>query len=329
MYRVSVLVKNLDSNSEELNFAKFKLKKITEDDDDLFQKARNVLFPGKADKCDYIYERNYTAIGSNLLSIIIKDIEDALFLLRLFKVGDLGFLSPCIHKPDGTLLRQFPYRIMTDICPFIEYEIQDDECSKFDNFVSNIMSQNNQQSWNSPWFQTARRFFLYGSSKEFNPIHNDVDRIVDYMVTMESILVPESNFIGSRLRKRAASLLRRYNICQGETEDLLKSFYNLRSKIVHGDIIFSKKNNNILDKSNVRKFEKIIRDIIIISILAMPEDDNNRKKYLKNLFDINDDDRAKKIKEDFRAIKDTEKRNEVSDFITKHIGKPLRSKTEN
>ena len=54
MYKVSVLVKNLDSNSDELMFAKFRLKKIAEDDDDLFQKARNFLFPGKADKSDYI-----------------------------------------------------------------------------------------------------------------------------------------------------------------------------------------------------------------------------------------------------------------------------------
>jgi len=53
---------------------------------------------------------------------------------------------------------------------------------------------------------------------EYNPKHNEVDRIVDYMTALEAILVPERDgIIGRRLRERAVSLLKNQNLVSDDT----------------------------------------------------------------------------------------------------------------
>jgi hypothetical protein len=315
MYTAFVLVKNIDSDCDELNFSNFKLKEIQQDDDDFFKEARNSLFPGShADKGDWIYERCYQDTIANLVNTISNDIENILFLLRLFKVGDLVFLAPCIKKPDGTLLRQLPYRVMSDISPSQNYQLQAQECSQFDEFATKISSQKN---WESAWFQTARRFFLYGSSKEFNPRHNLIDRIVDYMIVMESILVPEKDFVGRRLRERSISLLNDFNPDQNDPKLLLRDFYEIRSRIVHGDNISS--NSNVLHR-NV-EFENIVRKVIIEAIKTFPEDDSERMDFLKQLFDVCDGDKATQVYQDFCSIKETAEKKRCFDLISKRLQK--------
>ena len=110
------------------------------------------------------------------------------------------------------------------------YKFESDECLSFDSFTSDILSGSN---WSSSWFKTARRFFLYGGGKEYNPRHDSVDRIVDYITVLETILVPEKDFVGRRLRDRAAVLLKKYDYVS-EVRDLLKQFYSVRSTVVHG-----------------------------------------------------------------------------------------------
>jgi hypothetical protein len=83
---------------------------------------------------DWIYESSYNNIDHRSLHKIPIDVENTLLLLRLFKVGDLSFIKHCIKEPDDNMLRQFPYRVMSDIHPFREYEIQNYECAEFDKF---------------------------------------------------------------------------------------------------------------------------------------------------------------------------------------------------
>jgi hypothetical protein len=307
MFTAFALVKNLTSDSSELVFSHFKLYEIQFGDIDALGRAHKLFSVGVPHYGDWIYERSY----ENQLEKSLNDIEYTLFLLRLFKVGDLVFIRPCIEEQNGNLLRQLPYRIMSDIHNFHEYELNTAECCHFDKFYAEILPQKN---WDSTWFQTARRFFLYGSSKEFNPTHNELDRIVDYIIAIESILVPEGDFIGRRLRERTASLL---DIQNKETIEIIRGFYNLRSKIVHGDSITSK--NDFLVKYNVERFEEIIRNVITNSLKSLPDNDRKRKEYLKNLFDVNDYDRGKKVVEDFRAIKDQTEQKKVFDIISKHF----------
>jgi hypothetical protein len=302
-----VLVKNLTSDSSELIFSEFKIYEIQYGDTDALERAHKLFSVGIPLYGDWVYERSYKNI-TNHTERILYDIEDTLFLLRLFKTGDVVFVRPCIKEQNGNLLRQLPYRVMSDIHAFEEYELQTTECFQFDEFTAKIKSQKN---WSSTWFKTARRFFLYGSSKEFNPTHNEVDRIVDYMIAIESILIPESDFIGRRLRERAASLLKNRDFNENETKLILNNFYKIRSKIVHGDNISS--NTETLERINVIRFEEIIRKVISQSIQILPENDKNRNEFLKGLFDISDDDRADKVINDFGAIKNKYKKKKVFD----------------
>lgn len=313
MYTAFVLVKNLTSNSNELNFSEFKLTKIRYGDVDALKKAQAVFSVGIPLYDDWIYERHYNNVKAHPLEIIPIDVEDILFLLRLFKLGDLVFVKHCVREEDGNMLRQLPYRVMSDIHPFCEYELRQAECSTFDEFASEIMSQKN---WGETWFKTARRFFLYGSSKEFNPKIKEVDRIVDYMIALESILVPEKDFVGRRLRERAVSLMNSIN--HNDTNRLLNYFYDIRSTIVHGGDISSVK-NGILDK--YIEFESIVRKVIIEAVNALPEDEANRKAFLKQLFDVCDGDRATKVHQDFCAIKDTNETKRCFDLISKRLTK--------
>lgn len=308
MSTVKALVKNLESNSDELNFSNFRLKKIQQDDDDAREQAKTLFPSGDPDFDDWIFERTYNDEKANWGN----DIEETLFLLRLFKVGDIVFLQP--REIDGKNRRQSPYRITSDIDPFHIYTLEDNECSQFDQFAMGMKSQKN---WGATWFQTARRFFLYGSSKEFNPLHSEVDRIVDYIVAMESILVPESDFIKRRLKERAVSLLNGSIIDQHGAKSLIGKFYDLRSRIVHGDNVLSL-NNNILDKSIEFKFENILREIIKKAVKLLPEE-GDRKAFLEGLFDVSDQIRAEKISNDFRTIKDANEKRKCFDLISKFM----------
>ncbi len=180
MYTTFVLVKNLTSSSSEIKFSEFRMHEIQYGDTEALARAHKLFSVGIPLYGDWIYERSYHN-SIDEMNKTLNDIEDTLFLLRLFKIGDLVFIRPCIKEQDGNLLRQLPYRIMSDIHAYQDYNFDQSECNEFDKFAIEMISRKN---WSSNWFQTARRFFLYGSSKEFNPIHNEIDRIVDFIISI-------------------------------------------------------------------------------------------------------------------------------------------------
>jgi hypothetical protein len=110
-------------------------------------------------------------------------------------------------------------------------------------------------------------------------------------------------------------------INHNDTNRLLNKFYDIRSTIVHGGDISSDK-KSILDKSI--EFESIVRKVIIEAINVLPEDEENRKAFLKHIFDVCDGDRATKVHQDFCAIKDTNEKKRCVDLISKRV-----TKTEN
>lgn len=271
------LVRNLISNSEVLHFSNFKLAKIGASHDYDLQRAQH-LFPKESPLYkDWIYARAYD--DSDGWDRIPFELEDALLLLRLFKTGDLFFLQPCIEGNNGSLSCQQQYPAMVYTTTTHSYKIDPKECSEFDKFASELLSQSN---WSSSWFKIARRSFLYGGGKEYNPGHNQVDRIVDYMTAMESILVPEKNLLKKRLMERAVELLKSTDLDFDDTRVLLSEFYNIRSKVVHGNSIIPFKDTVL--KRNM-DFEAVVRNIIVEAVKRIPSDDNSRKGFLKQLFD--------------------------------------------
>ncbi len=307
-----VLVKNLRSNADELIFADFKFVNIRSSLDYDLKRALQ-LFPKAWPRHeDWIYIQGYE--DKNYFEKIPFDIEDTLLLFRLFKAGDLVFLQPCIENERGELSCQLPYRVMANVHSAHKYELQSEECNGFEEFARKIKPLRN---WSSVWFQTARRFFLYGGGKEYRPHHYEVDRIVDYLTALESVLVPERDgFIGQRLRERAVLLLGLNEVDGYNTKKLFKDFYDVRSTIVHGSDISSIKQDIL--KKNI-ELEAVLREILVQALLVLPEGENDRVAYLKELFDLTDEDLAKKVFSDFCKIKSDNEKSKCSERIANYV----------
>jgi len=91
-------------------------------------------------------------------------VENTLFLLKLFKPGDLLVVHPCIETEDRKTHKQLPYRVMQYVHSTQMYHSEAEECEKFSAFAKEI---NSYKNFTSSWFQTARRFFLFGGTKEY------------------------------------------------------------------------------------------------------------------------------------------------------------------
>jgi hypothetical protein len=307
-----VLVKNLRSKANELIFADFALYKIRSNWEYDLNRSQQLFPKAWPLNQDWIYIRKYE--NDNYWDTIPYDVEDTLLLFRLFKPGDLVFLQPCIENEKKELSCQLPYRAMANVRSANKYDLQPEDCTNFDKFAYEIKSLRN---WSSVWFQTARRFFLYGGGKEFRPKHHQVDRIVDYFTALESILVSERDgFIGRRLRERATLLLDLKESDLDNTKRLLRDFYNVRSTIVHGSDISSIKIETLKKDFDL---EEVVRQIILKALRVLPEGENERMSYLKSLFDVNDEDRAEQVFSDFCKIKDTNKKNKWTERIANRV----------
>lgn len=303
------LVKKLNSSSDELIFKNFRLSKIGRGDNSALREAQRLFSKTWPLYGDWIYKRQYE--DSDDLERIPFDVEDTLLLLRLYKTGDIFFVQPCVEEPDGNLSCQLPYPVMVYTTSTVKYEIDLDECPDFDAFASEMVLQKN---WSSNWFKIARRFFLYGGGKEYNPAHDQIDRVVDYMTALEATLVPESDFVGRRLRERAVKLTNSIEL--SAQKRLLRDFYNIRSTIVHGSKIGPKHMDAL---KNIADFETIVRNVIVSALKDIPGSEDERKIFLEQLFPICDQTRAEQVFNEFCKIKDESEKGNCFKRISKRI----------
>jgi hypothetical protein len=233
MFKALALVRNLDAHAQSLDFGDFSINLVGSRSTEL----REVLSYAEVNPDDWIFEKSYAFLPpgspSSPVGAIPNDIEDILLLLRLYQVSDISFIKLAITLPSGDNNFQIPYRAMNDLNSYsrLRFNIEPSECNLWTAFADGIRES---PSWRSDWFGVARRFFLYGGAKEFNPKWDDVDRILDYATALESTLVPEKDYNTQRISRRAAALIATDPL---QTEDIRKfvtKFYDIRSRIVHG-----------------------------------------------------------------------------------------------
>lgn len=283
MYTAYALVKFIHSSDSELHFRDFRLRQLSSSGD---ISDATTLFPGvRISGTEWLYERIYqdseVARGAVGFGRIPGDIEDTLLLLRLFRPGDIGFTRHSIRDPSGQLSFQFQQRIAADISTSSFFELSQAECESWDTFKSELTSS---QSWQSQWFATARRFFLYGGAKEFNREWDEVDRVVDYMIALEAALVPEHGFgIGQRLRRRAISLLGLRDEAARDANRILSDFYGVRSTLVHGSTLGNQHRNALC---LMGQFEQLVRQILVAALRQIPSDEESRKQRLAEWYDV-------------------------------------------
>ncbi|MFN0105616.1 MAG: hypothetical protein ACKV2U_26460 [Bryobacteraceae bacterium] len=309
-YTAEVVVTNLDivapSNSANGRMLDCKSFTLTEGHA-LDLSKESARFKVSVEQQDWILAKRYPgsesyAIGPDDHSgvqAISRDIEEMLFLLRLFDTGEVAFSSVVITKPDGTSLLQLPHRIVNGSALFRDplTQLTDEELNEFDAFSNHMKAS---RSWNSDWYQTAKRFFLYGTSKDFDPQRLEVDRVVDYATVLEAILVPESDLLGKRVRERCAALLTSYN--PDDIKALLKEFYDIRSKIVHGEPL----SKDLLKwlSTHHENIEAVVRSVLIEAVEVLPADRQQWKAAVKKLFEPTDKDREQSILQDLMRLSD-------------------------
>jgi hypothetical protein len=115
VFKAFVLVRNLESGAEGLDFGDFKINLVGL----RFKELREVFSSVDVNQDDWIFEKSYTQLPlgppGSPVGGIPNDIEDILLLLRLYKAGDISFIKQAIIPPSGNTLVQFPYRAMNDL----------------------------------------------------------------------------------------------------------------------------------------------------------------------------------------------------------------------
>jgi hypothetical protein len=318
-YIAYALVKNLHSRrSNELRFREFSISKIRQGDWGRVREVQEIFPRARVNYGDWVFEKSYEQpspvsgleqdIGFGRIPL---EVEDTLLLFRLFRVGDIGFSHHSIREPDGKLYTQYPYRALSDVNTVSHYEMERNDCAEWDAFASELPTY---ESWHSSWFKTARRFFLYGGAKEFNVHWGDVDRIVDYMIALEATLVPEHDFVGRRLRERAALLLNQDAEASTDTKRLIRDFYDIRSAIAHGGELGERHRETLRRKND---FETVFRSILVGALRQLPAEEAARNELLTRLYDVPDEARSEKVFQDYCSISSDEVRRSLLQRLAK------------
>ncbi len=299
-----ILVRNLRSNTDQLVFPEFVLRRINQGDQDVLLKARHDL--DTSDICfgDWVLTRQYQRPER----AIAEDAEELLFLLRLFRPGELSFGRLCINC-SSTRRTQYPYRF---ISPLVgnsspEYHLDTEDIDAWLQFRDNMRGA---ESWSSPWVRTCKKFFLYGTSVEFSVNTEELDRVVNYMIALEAALVPERDFVSARLKQRALALVEwEAGEEQATAKKALSELYSIRSTIAHGSTVGDKSIQFLKEQGDY--FESLVRHILQRAILRLPATDESRESALNELFAVTDQKRADDMVERFRVIKDREVRKRI------------------
>jgi hypothetical protein len=275
MFKALVLVRNIEAGAESLDFGEFAINLVGL----RFKEFREVFSSVDVNQDDWIFEKSYAQLplgppGSSVGNIP-NDIEDTLLLLRLYKAGDISFIKQAIIPPNGNTLVQFPYRAMNDLNSYspLRFNIESKECQAWKAFANGIRES---QSWSSDWFAAARRFFLCGGAKQFNPKWDDVDRIVDYATALESTLVPEKEYNTRRISRRAAALIAPDNPEEIEVVvRFMKRLYEIRSRIAHGSRLGDESREWLLE--NCDQVELRVRQVLVTAVQGLPPGEEERR----------------------------------------------------
>jgi len=305
-----VIIRNLESSAECLNFGDFTISLVGP----RFAVLRQFFSSGDINDDDWIFEKSYGSIEE-----IPTDIEDILLLFRLYSVGDIAFIK-LASKIQSVPAVTRPNRVINDLnslChPALKFKFESEKCESWKVFAEGIRRCG---SWSSEWFAAARRFFLAGGAKPFRPEQDDVDRLVDYATALESALVPERSYNGRRGGRRAAALIAPNDPAQKEAiVRFIKRFYEIRSRIVHGSRL-GDENRQWLSE-NCRELELRLRQILVTAVQSIPPGENDRRVALAGLYDPTDEDRGSSAIEKFREIKTPEVRKAIAAKIAELAG---------
>jgi hypothetical protein len=263
-----------------------------------------------------LYERTYATIpaartGSDPSGYgdIPYQAEDLLLALRLLQPGDITFVSQAMVGDDGNPMSQLPYRYFSAISSTHPYHLATGQLPE----VAEILRLLETAAASSTWFSVAKRFFLYGGAKEFNPYIGELDRILDLAIALEAVLMFEHDFINRLIKRRAIALLGVPPEQSGDVSRLLGRFYGYRSTIAHGDPL------PIEDAADFHgqmvAFEVLVRSVLRSALQVIPADGDARKQKLTELASITDAERIEQLVIGAKRLEDPTRQTRVLDAL--------------
>jgi hypothetical protein len=322
MLTAYVLVKHLDAKrgTDVLTGSNFSLTRINQGSSrgHNFRKWADELFPTEdVQFSDFLYRRDSEAPPPSRTDQdtgygdIAFQSEDLLFALRLLKPGDVSFAAQTIIEADDRKGRQRRYRYFSAITSTHPYYLDPAEIVHVEALIPRLVGP----VANTPWFQTARRFFLYGGAKEFKPQPHvaELDRIVDYATALEAVLTYGTGETGAVLRRRACALLGAPPKHAKELSKLLSSFYGFRSAITHGNP------PTIHDAQEFHRqmwrFEGAVRDILRNALDQVPALTDARVAFFDGLAAMSDVERLLRIRHTANDLENTDLRKAILNAI--------------
>jgi hypothetical protein len=283
-----ILARNIESDGFEpiaanalsplkLQFSEFSIELLDQGKRRRLEYARQFFKGAMFD--EFLIEREYEVIppapqAYSGFGALPSDAEDLLLLLRLFRPGDLAFVSLSVQEPGSQPSIQYPYRVISNLVPAFStrpFVLNQSDITAWEEFAASLRAA---PSWKSRWFEVSRRYFLYGGSTEFNAnFPTEVDRVMDYTTALESALVPEMDFVSRRLRERALKMLGLSGEVAEKAKKLLKEFYSIRSTLVHGSRLSSDQLSLLQSRARWLEFERLVRHLIVAALRNIPPGD--------------------------------------------------------
>ena len=264
---------------------------------------------------DWVYKKSYPVTPparsghdpSDFVGDIPDEAEDLLLTLRLVQPGDISFVAQALVGEDGDLRSQLPYRYFSSIASTHPYRFDPDLIP----LVQDLLQLVRQPAANSEWFSVAKRFFLYGGAKEFNPnpAVKAFDRILDFAIALEAVLVFESESVSKLLRRRAIGLLELQGDPVKPIETLLNNFYGYRSTIAHGEPLDAPDPAGF--HCQMWEFEKLVRRVLKTALKVIPAGVDARKNKLEELSTIDDSDRVASLVASAQRLQDASMKERV------------------
>ncbi len=280
-YRVTLLVDNFRTDSDELVFDDFKIMAI--------RQGREAAEWRRKMHCkrvpEYILVKDFldystTEDDSSGFDLIMNESMNLLLAFRLFKLGDLFFNDMMIEDLDSEDGSFSLFRM--DNISAHKYELNQEYAARFNDFKSKTIPKlrNRRKYIEYPLGQ-----FLQGGNKAFQYRKEATSRIVDYVVALESIFLVDSHhwFLRRTLSSRIAAFL-----SNQEAGKMVKFMYDERSKIVHGNYIDLDDSGEKKLIDNLKKymvpFEGLMR-MVFNKVLDLEFSSREEiKKYMESLY---------------------------------------------
>jgi len=208
-----------------------------------------------------------------------------LLAARLHKPGAIG-IGPIYHvRPSVLRLTGGMSSSLFDTPHFRsggEYHFETTDCGAVNSLFSTLEEFNSSYASSTSNVTLALRRFSSSFERSFGQAQ---DLVVDAVIALEALLVPESDELAFRMAFRGSSILASEDIERRELFVTLRKYYGLRSRIVHGSSLTQAQVQTLQDTEPLRDIlRRLLRAFLALTASTpLYRTGNGRGRFYKAL----------------------------------------------